>query len=169
MAAGAMTTYLPGPVEEYVISPRIRVQSAALEIARGLTDRAADPLDSKEPVAIRILLTLKRPGALCGGEPSIERRWLGCTPRSPEVRERLQVYAAVAARNARAMLERARSLLAEPAKEGDWGRYLLVTAILGAHATGEHEEARRLWETYGSKLYPDGDIPPYVVYLVSLS
>ncbi len=196
MAAGAMTTYLPGPVEEYVISPRIRVQSAALEIARGLTDRAADPLDSKEPVTIRILLTLKRPGALCGGEPSkaaleqlhsaaeitlsnlaperrralwIERRWIGCTPRSPEVRERLQVYAAVAARDARAMLERARSLLAEPAKEGDWGRYLLVTAILGAHATGEHEEARRLWETYGSKLYPDGDIPPYVVYLVSLS
>jgi hypothetical protein len=42
MAAGAATTYLPEPVAEYVTSPRIRVQSAALEIARGLTDRAAD-------------------------------------------------------------------------------------------------------------------------------
>ncbi len=197
MAAGAATTYLPEPVAEYVPSPRIRAQSAALEIARGLTGRAADPLDSREPAAIAVLLALKRPGALCGAEPSktaldqlhnaaeitlanlaperrralwIERRWLGCAPRSPEVREKLEVYAAIAARDKRAMLARARALLSRPAREGDnWGRYLLITAMLGALATGEREEARRLWESYGSKLYPGGDIPPYVVYLANLS
>jgi hypothetical protein len=197
MAAGAAATYLPEPVAEYVTSPRIRLQSAALEIARGLTDRAADPLDSREPAAIGILLALKRPGALCGDEPSktaleqlhraaeitianlaperrralwIERKWLGCTPRSPEVRERLKVYAAIAARDKPAMLALARALLAGPERERDnWDRYLLAAAMLGALAAGEHEEARRLWESYGNKLYPGGDVPPQVVYLVNLS
>jgi hypothetical protein len=40
--------------------------------------------------------------------------------------------------------------------------------MLGAHTSGEHEEARRLWARYGGKLYPRGDIPPQVVYLANL-
>jgi hypothetical protein len=67
------------------------------------------------------------------------------------------------------MLERSRALLEGPAKGGDeWGRYLLNTAMLGAHAAGEHEEAGRLWKSYGRTFYPRQDIPPYVVYLANL-
>jgi predicted membrane-bound spermidine synthase len=196
MAGGASTAYLKEPVPEYSSSLRVRAQSVAVEIARVLNDRSADPLRSSESVATAILLALKRPGALCAEEPSqaallhlrsaaeitlpylvpeqrralwIDRKWLGCTPRSADVRDRLEVYAAIAARDPRAMLERARALLAGPAKGGDdWGRYLLVTAMLGARAAGEQEEVRRLWTSYGNALFPRGDIPPYVVYLINL-
>jgi spermidine synthase len=164
MAAGATTTYIREPSAEYVTSPRIRIQSAALEIARGLTNRAADPLDSREPAAIRILLALTRPGVLCGAKPS--KTALEQLQDAAEIT--LANLAAIAARDARAMLARPRELLAGPARDGDsWDRYLLVTAMLGARATGEHEEARRLWGSYGSKLYPGGDIPPYLVYLAN--
>lgn len=139
---------------------------------------------------------MKRPGALCDEEPSgtaleelrnaaeitlanlppergralwIERKWLGCAPRSSLVRHMLEVYAAIAARDARAMLDRARGLLAEPSTgSADWDRYLLATAMLGAHAAGEHEEARRLWNSYGSRFYPSGNIPPALIYLANL-
>ena len=195
MVGGAPTRSLQEPVPEYVTSLRLRTQALALELGRGLTDRAADPLRSIESEAIPILLALKRPGALCDDEPSktaldqlhktaeitlanlppqqrralwIERNWLGCAPRSSHVRERLNVYAAIASRDARAMLERARAQLAGPAKGGDdWGRYLLTTAMLGAHAAGEHEEAQRLWKAYGKTFYPRGEIPPYMVYLAN--
>ncbi len=195
MAGGAPTAYLKEPVPGYVTSLRVRAQSMAAEIARVLADSAADPLRSSDEAAIPILLALKRPAALCAEEPPksavellrqaaeitlpylapeqlralwIDRKWLGCAPRSPHVRERLEVYAAIAARDARAMLTRARTLLAAPAKGGDaWGRYLLATAMLGAQAAGEHEEARRLWSSYGNTLYPR-EIPPYVVYLANL-
>jgi len=79
------------------------------------------------------------------------------------------VYAAIAARDARAMHERARTLLAGPARGGDeWGRYLLITAMLGAHIAGEHKEADRLWDRYGGVLYPGGDLPPYLLYVLNL-
>jgi hypothetical protein len=67
------------------------------------------------------------------------------------------------------MLERARKLLAGPAVGGDdWGRFLLLTAMLGGHAAGEHEEADRLWQTYRKAFYPGGAIPPHVVYVSNL-
>jgi hypothetical protein len=188
--------YLKEPAPDYVSSLRLRSQSAALEIARVLTDRTADPLRSPEKAVIPTLLALKRPGALCDAEPSaaaleqlrnaadttlanlplerrralwIERKWLGCAPRSSRVRQMLEAYAAVAARDARAMLDRARALLAGPSTgTADWDRYLLATAMLGAHAAGEHEEARRLWNGYGSRFYPNGNIPPALIYLANL-
>jgi len=167
-----------------------------VEIARVLADRSADPLRASESATIPILLALKRPAALCGDEPPktaiellqragevtlanlapekrralwVEHKWLDCTPRSSHVRERFEVYRAIAARDARAMLARARALLEGPAQGGDeWGRYLLGTAMLGAHSAGEHEEAGRLWKSYGSTFYPRGEIPPYMVYLANL-
>jgi spermidine synthase len=196
MAGGAPMPYLKEPIPEHVPSVRLRAQSVAVEISRVLTDRAADPLSSRESAAIPILLALKRPGALCADEPPaaaidrlrlaaemtlpylapeqrralwIDREWLGCTPRSSDVRDRLEVYEAIAARDARAMVERASALLAAPEEVDDeWGRYLLVTAMLGAHAAGEREEAQRLWQIHGSALYPSGEIPPYVIYVADL-
>jgi spermidine synthase len=196
MTGGTHGVYLKQPVPDYVSSLPLRVQSGALEIARVLADRSADPLRASEPAAIPILLALKRPAALCAEDPPktalellhragevtlanlaadkrralwVEHKWLDCTPRSSRVRERLELYGAIAARDAHAMLARARALLAGPAQGGDdWGRYLLGTAMLGAYAAGEHEEGRRLWKTYRSTFYPRGEIPPHMVYLANL-
>ncbi len=196
MTGGTQGVYLKQPVPDYVSSLPSRVQSGALEIARVLADRSADPLRASEPAAIPILLALKRPAALCADDPPktalellhragevtlanlaadkrralwVEHKWLDCTPRSSRVRERFELYGAIAARDAHAMLARARALLAGPAQGGDeWGRYLLGTAMLGAYAAGEHEEGRRLWKTYRSTFYPRGEIPPHMVYLANL-
>src|SRR2546425_958122 len=196
MTGGTHGVYLKQPVPDYVTSFPLRVQSAALEIARVLADRSADPLRSSEPGVIPILLALKRPVALCGDEPPkaaidllhragevtlanlapekrralwIEHKWLDCTPRSSSVRGRFALYGAIAASDPHAMLARARALLAGQAQGGDdWGRYLLGAAMLGAYAAGEHEEGLRLWKTYRSTFYPRGETPPHMVYLANL-
>jgi hypothetical protein len=99
----------------------------------------------------------------------VGRKWLGCTPRSQHIRDRLDIYGAIAARDARSMLERSRALLAGPPTGGDdWGRYLLSTALLGAHAAGERAEVLRLWDAYHEAFYSGGQIPPYLIYLMAL-
>ena len=198
MAGGSPRTYLRDPLPEFDLSPPVIAQSVALELERGLTSSSADPLRTKNDFVRTALLTLKRRGALCGAEPpkaAVEKlhwaaemtvahlapelsralwtdpKWLDCGPErlSPHVRDRLGIYAAIASRDARAMLERARKLLAGPAEGGDeWGRFLLLTAMLGGHAAGEHAEADRLWQTYRKALYPSGAIPPHVVYVANL-
>jgi len=199
MAGNKPVTYLREPVPQFIRSTGLRTQSAALEVARGLLNASADPLASVEQRAVVPLLALKRPGALCGASVStgaieqlhaaaeltlaklapdlrralwIERRWLACAPGTlaPRVRERLELYSAIAARDGRNMLARGRALLEQGRAEGgdDWGRYVLLTAILGAHAAGEAEEAHRLWRAYGAALYPRGVIPPQVIYVNNL-
>jgi trans-aconitate methyltransferase len=200
MANRAAVTYLREPLPAYVPSLNLRTQSAALEIARGLLQRTAEPLDTGDRV-VNTLLALKRPGALCGAAVSktaieqlhraaeltlaklapdlrralwIEPRWLGCAPGklSPRVRQRLEIYAAIAARDAPAMLARARALLEQGGTTdgGDeWGRFLLLTAMLGAQVAGEHAEAQRVWRAYGAALYPGGVIPPHVIFVNNLS
>jgi len=199
MANGTVVTYLREPLPAHVPSLNLRTQSAALALARGLLQRTADPLDTGDMV-INTLLTLKRPGVLCGAAVSkaaveqlhraaeltlaklapdlrralwIERRWLGCAPGKlpPRVRERLEIYAAIAARDAPAMLAGARALLEQggTVEGGDeWGRFLLLTAILGAQVAGEHAEAQRVWHAYGAALFPGGAIPPHFVYVTNL-
>ena len=201
MANNKAMTYLSEPVSYYVPSLNLRTQSAALAVARGLLQRAADPLDSTEPGVLTTVLALKRPGALCGATPSrtaiehlhraaeltlsklgpelrralwIERRWVDCAPGklAPRVRERLELYAAIAARDAPAMLARASGLLDQggTAEGGDdWGRYLLLAAMLGARSAGDAEEARRIWKKYGTTLYRAGAIPAHVTYVANLS
>jgi spermidine synthase len=198
MAGGATITYLREPAAALELSPPVRIQSTALRLERGLKDRFADPLRIDDERTRLALLTLKQRDALCGAEPSkaaieqlhwaasvtlshlaiaprralwVERKWLDCAPArlSPQLRERFEVYAAIAARDARAMLERARTLLDGPARGGDeWGRFLLLTAMLGGQLAGEQDEADRLWRSYGRTFYPRGDIPPHVLYVVGL-
>ena len=131
---------------------------------------AADPGENALHVAAELTLAKLAPDLR--RSLWVERRWLGCAPGkiSARVRERLDLYAAIAARDARGMLARGRALLEQGQSEGgdDGGRYLLHTAILGARAAGEAEEAQRLWRNYGARLYPAGVIPPQVVYLNNL-
>jgi len=195
MVDGGLRSYLRQAAAPTDPSLRIRRESTALEIERLLSDRSADPLRSSQPVATDVALTLRNPEALCGKEPSAlaidrlqiaaettlgglaparaqafwkERKWLGCTPRSAHVKDRLDVYAAVAARDPKVMLSRARALLEGPAIGGDsWGRFLLGTALLGAATAGEQQEALKLWSAYGAKFYPSGGVPLYVYYLLN--
>ena len=198
MTGGSTRVYLREPSPKFDTSPLMLSQSLALELDRGLTAPSADPLRTEIEEARTALLTLKRPGALCGPAPTeavieklhwaavitltqlepklsralwIDPKWLGCGPASlsPRLRNRLGVYAAIATRDAQAMLVRARTLLAGPAEGGDdWRRFLLLTAMLGGHVAGEHEEAERLWQKYRAALYPKGEIPPYVIYVVNV-
>jgi len=200
MTQGTTLTYLSEPVPHYVPSLNLRTRSAAVEFARRLLNRSASPFAPSEQRVVMPLLTLKQPGALCGPAPSktaidqlhnaaemtlvklapaprralwIERRWLDCPPGklSPHVRQRLELYAAIAARDAPAMQARARALLKQGAAEGgdDFGRFLLLTAMLGARAAGDHGEARRLWSAYGTVLYRGADIPAHVRYVANLN
>jgi hypothetical protein len=87
----------------------------------------------------------------------IEPRWLDCAlDNAPAaVRERFAVYRAIAERDARAMLERARTPLDWPGpRDAEWKRFLLLTAMLGAQAGGQGAEARRLWRLHGGKASP---------------
>ena len=199
MVGGARTVFLREPDSDVVPSFLLHSQSAALQLQRGLVGQSEDPLKSADETVRLALLTLKRPGVLCGPAPSkiaieqlqraaeitlahlspdrlreiwIERIWLGCTLNrvSPIVRKRLELYAAIAARDAHAMLKQARALLGQgPQGEGDeWGRYLMLTAMLGAQAAGDPDEVRQLWSIYGKALYPSGAIPLHVIYVVNL-
>jgi predicted membrane-bound spermidine synthase len=197
MVGGGARTYLREPTPEFDASPPITAQSAALELERGLSGVAADPLRTSSDNVRTALLTLQRRGALCEATPAkaaIDRlhwtaevtlahlpaersralwtdpKWLGCgkEPLAPHVRDRLDLYAAISARDARAMLEHARKLLAEPAQGGDdWGRFLLFTALVGGHVAGERDEANRVWQTYRKALYPSDALPPHLVYILN--
>jgi predicted membrane-bound spermidine synthase len=200
MASGTAVTYLAEPLPSYVPSLNLRTRSAALAIARGLLQRSAEPLQNADPAVLTTLLSLKRPGALCGASPSrtaieqlhraaeltlaklapdlrralwIERRWIDCAPGklAPRMRQRLELYAAIAARDAPAMLARARAMLEQGSADGgdDFGRFLLLTAMLGAQAAGEREEAQRVWRAYGSVLYRGGTVPAHVRYVTNLN
>jgi hypothetical protein len=200
MATGSAVTYLEEPVPSYVPSLNLRTRSVALAIARGLLQRSAEPLQNGDPTMMTALLALKRPGALCGPAPSkaaieqlhraaeltlaklapelrralwVDRRWIDCARGkiAPAVRERLDLYAAIAVRDAPVMLARARALLEKGgATQGgdDWGRYLLLAAMLGAQAAGDGEEGQRLWRRFGTTLYRDGKVPPHMRYVVNL-
>jgi predicted membrane-bound spermidine synthase len=195
MLGEASQSFLKEAAPENDPSLRLHAQSVADETVRLLTDRAADPLLSSEEAATDVALFLRHPDALCRDEPPrhaidllqsaaestigalpseriralwIDRRWLACTPRSAHVRDRLEVYAAVAAHDPKAMLARARALLEGPPRGGDaWGRYLLGVAMLGAVAAGDRGQAQELWMRYRASFYPDGSVPIYVVYLLS--
>jgi hypothetical protein len=48
-----------------------------------------------------------------------------------------------------------------------WAKFLLTTAMLGAHASGRGDEARRLWSSHAAALYPDGRMPAEVAYVAN--
>ena len=188
--------YLPEPPPTRG-AKRLALQGEALEFERVLLDPAADPLRVENAEVRALLLALKRPRALCGAEPAqyvldqlhtaaeftltrlaperrhriwVEPRWTGCAPEgmSAEVRQRMEVYRAIALRDAAGMHKLAAKMLDSQAIKGfAWAKFLLTTAMLGAHASGRGDEAHRLWRSHGRALYPDGLVPADVAYVAN--
>ena len=180
-----------------VTTSQLAAQDHALELHAALTDPAADPSRVPDAGVRAALLALKRPKALCGAKPSkyvldqlqfaaeltlahlspdkrrqlwVEPRWSGCTGAEPgrEVRARLDLYRAISQRDAPAMLEQARAMLdGQPVEGFDWARFLLTTAMVGAHASGQSEEAQRLWRVHGVPLYRGIAMPAYLPYVAN--
>jgi spermidine synthase len=184
MLAGGEITYLSGD-HSSGNTGRILYLQAALDVYRGLA-KGAYPADRPAPLPA---FALKQSGALCGAKPGplaldqlqlaamqtlstlapklrhelwVEPRWLGCplARASAEVRERFAIFRAIAERDAPAMLARARVPLEDQRQvELEWGRYLLLTALLGAQASGQRDAAQRLWEKHSPALTRGGATP----------
>jgi hypothetical protein len=173
------------------------LQGQALDLERILLDPAGNPFGVEGPELRAMLLALKRPQVLCDPKPSqylleqlqaaaeltlvrlaperrhaiwVEPRWTGCAldAMSPQVRQRMEIYRAISLRDGAQMHRLAAGLLDAERIEGyAWARFLLTTAMLGAHASGRSDEARRLWNKHARPLYPDGLIPAEVVYVAN--
>lgn len=198
MIGGAEPAYLRNPAPAHVLSAPARAQSTALAVARALLDPAADPWAQGDAVVRQIVLALRGTRALCAAEPAaeavaqvhraaettlahlaptlrqalwVQRAWLDCggEPLAASVQRRLDLYAAIAERDARRMLALSQAALASPGRETqrDWGQFLLATALLGARALGDDAAAQQLWSRYGTTLHPGGAVPSSVVYLLN--
>ena len=171
---------------------RLLYLQSALDVYSILA-KGSYPAERTAPFAA---LALKQPGAMCGAKPGkhaleqlhfaamqtlatlapkmrhelwVEPRWLGCplARASAEVRERFAIYRAIAERDAPAMLARARVPLEDERKvEVEWGRYLLLTAMLGAQASGQRDEAHRLWQKHSPAL-TIGGAAPFELYVLN--
>ncbi|MBL8360061.1 MAG: fused MFS/spermidine synthase [Rubrivivax sp.] len=199
MLGGAQRATILEPAPSHVLSAPVRAQSTALAIARALMDPAADPWAQGDAAVRQIAVALRVSRGLCTAEPAaevvaqlhraaegtlahlalplrqalwVQRPWLTCAGERPaaSVQRRLDLYAAIAQRDARRMLELSQALLESPGRETqrDWGQFLLSTALLGARAQGEGRVAQQLWARWGGALFPGGAVPPPVVYLLNL-
>ncbi|HEX5091510.1 MAG TPA: fused MFS/spermidine synthase [Burkholderiales bacterium] len=170
---------------------RLQQLDNAIDLYRGLTRRGPVPTGKMPELP---LLVLRDQRALCAPHVADyalemlqvaavntmsylgprERRelwadpgWIGCplAKREPRLRARFAVYRAVAERDARAMLALGRAGLAdEEDPHLEWRRFLLLTAVLGAQASGQGDEARRLWQKYSPAL-DGGEVAPFERYL----
>jgi hypothetical protein len=176
MLAGFEPTYLSAPAPRAGPGRYTQLVDALL-LQRALLGRDAPVLDPQA-------LVLRQPGVLCASVPAesvvanlqgvalrtlahlgprerhalwVEPRWLGCPLErtAPRLREQFALFRAIAERDAPAMLQRARAALQESdATRPDWRRFLLLTAMLGAQASGQGEEARRLWRLHRGSASP---------------
>jgi hypothetical protein len=168
-------------------------QVSALELHQALVAGKAPGDDQLPPASV---LVFRAPRVLCGTKVEgfvleqlhiaaintlshlapkfrrelwVEPKWIGCplARTAPQVQQRFAIYRAIAERDARAMLERAREQLEMPERQSiDWARYLLLTAVLGAQASGQKEEAMRLWAKHSPALHGD-DLAPFERYLLA--
>lgn len=168
-------------------------QVSALELHQALVAGKAPGDDQLPPASV---LVFRAPRVLCGTKVEgfvleqlhivaintlshlapkfrrelwVEPKWIGCplARTAPQVQQRFAIYRSIAERDARAMLERAREQLEMPERQSiDWARYLLLTAVLGAQASGQKEEAMRLWAKHSPALHGD-DLAPFERYLLA--
>ena len=192
MLGGGRRAFLTAPAPRAGMGVYMQ-QVNALELHQALVKGAA-PGDGQLPPAV--VLVFRAPRVLCGAKVEgfvleqlqiaaintlshlapqfrrelwVEPRWIGCplARTAPQVQQRFAIYRAIAERDARAMLERARAQLELTGRESDdWARYLLLTAVLGAQASGQREEAMRLWAKYSPALHV-ADLAPFERYLLA--
>jgi hypothetical protein len=79
---------------------------------------------------------------------------------SPQEKEWFKLFKAVGTRNASAMLEGARTLLAGGNDlSSNLKKYLLGVGMLGALSQGKREDSSRLWSEYGATLFAGSNEP----------
>jgi len=87
---------------------------------------------------------------------------------SPQEREWFKLFKSVGTRDVGAMLEGAKSLLADGNYlSSDLKRYLLAVGMLGALKQGKREDSSRLWSEYGVKLFDDKNEPTLVFRMLA--
>ncbi|MBL8487833.1 MAG: hypothetical protein JNK22_12150, partial [Rhodocyclaceae bacterium] len=86
--------------------------------------------------------------------------WLPCRKPAAWLRERLDLYAAIARRDGNGISSLAGNMLARGpgAGELEWRRYVLSAAMFGEQLGGRSDGAAKLWRQYGDELY--GGFPP---------
>ncbi len=126
-------------------------------------------------------LLMQRLGWLAGATnpylrgKSLDRMWdrLGqrlCSDRlSPEIRDWFLLHRAVGRRDAPAMLQISRRLIATAGLQSNLSEldYLLAAGLTGALASGDAEGARHVAATFAS-IYPAGTEPPFYLRLLLL-
>ncbi|TAK44389.1 MAG: spermidine synthase [Betaproteobacteria bacterium] len=196
MLGGVEPAFLSVPVA-LAASTRLLPQNHALELHQALLDVSGDPSRVADADLRATLLALKPQRVLCAPEPSphtleqlhfaaeltlahlgpakrrslwVEPRWTGCAPRdmAPEVRQRFELYSAVAQRDAARMSQLARALLdGGPMASETWARFVLLAGLVGGHASSQSDAARQLWRDHGGRLYPNATAPPYVTLVAN--
>ena len=149
------------------LEPDARLRLAGLKYGRPL---CAEPVD---PASIELLQwlaerTLPYLDEQRRRELWIEARWLGCDAAAipAAVRERLALFRAIAARDARAMLDLGLAdVVPSSTRTPAWRRFALLAAMLGAQVTGQSGVARDLWSQHAAVLFEGQRIPPYARYL----
>ena len=96
--------------------------------------------------------------------------WLPCSSERwpPAVRQRLDLYRAIAERDGTAMLAAARASLESASGAVDWRRYALHTGLLGARSIGDDAAVQQLWQRHGTALYADGKYTPELIVLLTM-
>lgn len=86
-----------------------------------------------------------------------------------DIGAQLELYRAVARRDAEAMFTRAYGQLDAASDEMYWQAYLVNTAMLASVAAGRPRDAYEIWSQYGVEHYRGRPLPPYMRLVVSLS
>lgn len=98
--------------------------------------------------------------------------WLSCADKlSQTSKDRMELYKAIAERNAEAMAKQGEHLLQtdSPLDTLEWKRFLLGTAMLGNIVMDDKETSRLLWKAYAQKLFPENDYPSYFLLMLQHS
>lgn len=185
------------PRQAATVSLPLIARANAVTWANAVIDKQASAYPTESAEMSLNILAFKQPGFLCGNKPSdlerailhmaaqsslshlpfdlrksiwIDRVWLTCKFDwlSPVVREQLDIYALIAARDAGGMMKFANAALEKPEnfQRTDWRKYLLSVAMLGAAASGKTTDASLIWDTHGKRLYQGDPMPPHLQYLL---
>lgn len=192
------TAYVQKPSDGTPQPRRIQEQSAAYAFARVMLRDAQDAELESRLDMLATAVRLRQQGVFCGKQVApyalqhlqraaawtlaalptqirndlwVERTWIECPKDKvhPVVQARLELYAAISARDAPRMHSLASAMLPEASKEGatPWAQFVLSSAVLGAKAAGDKELANALWKAHVGPIYGSAGPPLLATFIGS--